>query len=188
MTIYIKYDMNTACKKILTEQLDKLELNYSLIGLGEVELKEVISVGQLKDLGQGLRDYGIEIVESQKSVLVQKIKDVIREMVYTEENLPTSKISVYLSERLDHSYAYITKLFSEVTYTSVGNYIMLQRTEYAKELLRLNQMNVNEIAWKLNYSSTAHFSSQFKNVTGLTPTAFQRIINKKHKAMKMGSN
>jgi AraC-like DNA-binding protein len=176
--------MNTAYRRILTEQLDKLNLNYSLIGFGEVEIQDLLSNLQTKQLNEGLNSYGFEIVENQKSILIQKIKDAIREMVYMDEKLPTSKISIYLSDKLNYSYSYISKLFSDVTYTSIGNYILLQRTEFAKELLALNELNINEIAWRLNYSSTAHFSAQFKSVTGLTPKTFQRIINKKHNAIK----
>ncbi|HVD99054.1 MAG TPA: helix-turn-helix transcriptional regulator [Cytophagaceae bacterium] len=179
MKLYIKYNINAICKKILEEQLDKLDLNYSVTGFGEVDIKENVSNEKLKQLGVGLNDYGIEIVESHKSILVQKIKDAITEMVYLEEKLPTSKISSYLADKIGHSYGYIYNLFSEVTHTSIGNYIILQKTERAKQLMTTTELTFTEIAWKLNYSSVAHFSNQFKNATGITPTAFQRIMNKR---------
>ena len=179
MKLYIKYDINAACKKILQEQLDSLNLNYSIIGFGEVEIKETLQGDKLKQLSSGLGNYGIEIVESHKSILVQKIKDAIIEMVYMDEKLPSSKISSYLADKLGHSYGYISNLFSDVTYTSIGNFIILQKTERAKQLITTNELTFTEIAWKLNYSSVAHFSNQFKSATGITPTAFQRIINRR---------
>jgi AraC-like DNA-binding protein len=179
MNLYIKYDISLVCRKILEEQLDKLQLPYSSIGYGEVELKETISSSRLKQLSALLNNYGIEIVETHKSILVQKIKDAILEMVYMEEKLPISKISSYLAEKLKHRYGYISNLFSEVTFTSIENFIIIQKIERAKQLLITNELNITEIAWKLNYSSVAHLSTQFKNVTGLTPSAFQRIINKR---------
>jgi AraC-like DNA-binding protein len=179
MNLYIKYDINIVCKKILQEQMEKLQLPYSSIGYGEVEIKETISNYKLKQLSAVLNNYGIEIVGSHKSIIVQKIKDAIIEMVYMEEKLPVSKTSSYLAEKLKHRYGYISNLFSEVTYTSIENFIILQKIERAKQLLITNELTITEIAWKLNYSSVAHLSNQFKNVTGLTPSAFQRIINKR---------
>lgn len=179
MKIYIKYDIHAACKRILQEQLDKLELTYNLIGFGEVDIKETLSDEALKTLNAGLNDYGIQIVESSKSILVQKIKDTIKEMVYLEDKLPTSKTSAYLADKLHYSYGYLANLFSDVTYTSIENFIVLQKIERAKELITTTELTFTEVAWQLNYSSAAHFSTQFKNATGLTPTTFQRIIQKR---------
>lgn len=179
MKIYIKYDLKAACQKILQEQLDKLDLKYSIAGFGEVDIQESISNEKLKQLGSKLNNYGIEIVESHKTILVQKIKNAIIEMVYMDEKLPNSRISAYLADKLGHSYGYIFNLFSEVTYTSIANFITLQRTERAKQLIISSELTFTEIAWKLNYSSVAHFSTHFKDATGITPTAFQRIMNKR---------
>jgi AraC-like DNA-binding protein len=179
MKIYIKYDIHAACKKILQEQLNKLALTYVLHGFGEIDIKEMMSNEQLEELNKCLKDYGIEIVESNKSILVQKIKDAIKEMVYLEEKLPATKISAYLADKLHYSYGYLANLFSDVTYTSIENFIILQKMERAKELISTSELTFTEMAWKLNYSSVAHFSTQFKNATGLTPTTFQRIIHKR---------
>lgn len=184
MKLYLKYDINTACKKILKEQLDKLELNYELLGFAEVEIKETLSSPKLSQLNAYLSNYGIEIVESSKSILIQKIKDAIIELVHMEEKISTSKISAYLASKLNHSYGYLSNLFSDTTYTSIENFIILQKTERAKQLISTNELTFTEIAWKLNYSSVAHFSTQFKNATGLTPTAFQRIMNKRRNPKK----
>ncbi|WP_394990414.1 helix-turn-helix domain-containing protein [Emticicia sp.] len=176
MKLYIKYDINIICKKVLQEQLDKLELPYALIGFGEVEIKDSVESEKLKHLSSSLQEYGIEIVESNKSILVQKIKDAIIEMIYMEEKLPTSKISAFLADKLGYSYGYISNLFADVTYTSIESFIILHRIEFAKQLITIGELTFTEIAHKLNYSSIAHFCTQFKNTTGLTPTAFKRII------------
>jgi AraC-like DNA-binding protein len=179
MNLYIKYDIPVTCKKVLQDVLDKHKLDYSLVSFWEVELKETPSDSMLNELSAGLNNYGIAIVESHKSILVQKIKDAIIEMIYMEDKLPTSKTSSYLADKLKHRYGYISNLFSEVTYSSIENFIILQKIERAKQLLITNELTITEIAWKLNYSSVAHLSKQNKNVTGLTPSAFQRIINKR---------
>jgi len=179
MKLFLKYDFNTVCKAILAEQLEKLELPHYILGMGEIELLRPPSDAEVKMLHEHLLKYGIEIVETPKRILVQKTKDVIVEMVYMNETLPVSKISDYLAGKLHHSYGYLSNLFSEVTYTSIENFIILQKIERAKQLILTNELTFTEIAWKLNYSSVAHFSTQFKNVTGLTPSAFQRIISKR---------
>jgi len=182
MKLFIKYDMPAACKKILQEQLDKLKLDYSISGFNEVDINDKISGERIMQMNDILNQYGIEIIDNPKNVLIQKIKDAITEIVYMEEKLPLVKVSTLLSEKVGHSYGYISSLFSEVTYTSIENYIILQKTERAKQLMSTNESTITEIAWKLNYSSVAHFCNQFKNVTGLTPSSFQRIINKRRNA------
>jgi len=184
MKLYIRYEMSKVGKLILQEQLDKLQMDYSLTGIGEFDLKEPVPDNKLKELTIGLNKYGIEIMDNKTNILVQKIKDLIIEMVYMEDNLtPTTNISTYLSDKLHYGYSYIAHLFSNTTFTSIENFIKLQKTERAKQLIINSDLNCSEIAWKLNYSSVAHFSTQFKNVTGLTPTAFQRIINKRRVLM-----
>jgi AraC-like DNA-binding protein len=182
MNLYIKYDIPVTCKRVLQDILDKFQMEYSLLSFWEVEFKENPSESRLSELSSALNNYGIGIVESHKSILVQKIKDAIIEMIYMEEKLPTAKTSSYLADKLKHRYGYISNLFSEVTYSSIENFIILQKIERAKQLLITNELTITEIAWKLNYSSVAHLSNQFKNVTGLTPSTFQRIINKRRTA------
>lgn len=184
MKLYIRYEMSTVGKIIMQEQLDKLQLEYSITNTGEFDIKEPVADDKMKELTIALSKYGIEILENKKNILVQKVKDLIIEMVYMEENLSsTSSISSYLSDKLNYGYGYIAHLFSNTTFTSIENFIKLQKTERAKQLIINSELNISEIAWKLNYSSVAHFSAQFKNVTGLTPTAFQRIIIKRRELM-----
>jgi len=120
--------------------------------------------------------------------LVQKIKDLIIDMVFNENANVNVKSSVYLAEKLGHSYGYLSNLFSEVTYSSIENFIIIQKIEYAKQLLLNTELNLTEIAFKLNYSSVAHLSTQFKNTTGITPSAFQRIIFKRRKLAQQKTN
>jgi YesN/AraC family two-component response regulator len=178
MKLYLKFDSNIAFKKIIQEQLDKLRLKYDYLGFAEIEIDDAVSASEMKELDACLNIYGIQIIETQKSVLVQKIKDAIIEMVYSEDKLPTSN-SVYLSDKLKQRYGYLSTAFTEITYTSIENFILLQKTERAKQLISTNEYTFTEIAYTLNYSSVAHFSNQFKSITGITPSAFQRIIKKR---------
>lgn len=186
MTLFVKFDFNAVCKKVLEDQLNLLNIKYKVVSFGEVEFLETISKEQADQLAEGLGVYGIEIIENQKTVLVQKIKDCITEMVFSED-APNVKSSVYLAEKLNHSYGYLSNLFSEVTYTSIENYIILQKIEYTKQLIINNKLSLTEIAFKLNYSSVAHLSTQFKNTTGITPSAFQRIITKRREIAQKNS-
>ena len=179
MKIFIKFDFNSVCNKILLEKLEECQIKNRILGFGEVEILEKISAEKMDLFSKSLQNYGIEIVENQKTVLIQKIKDAIVDMVFNEDTSISVKSSVYLSEKLNHSYGYLSNLFSEVTYTSIENFIILQKIEYTKQLIINQQLSLTEIAFKLNYSSVAHLSSQFKNTTGITPSAFQRIINRR---------
>jgi AraC-like DNA-binding protein len=178
MKAFIKFDINIVTKKLLEDLLKPFNIKFRVIGFGEIEFLENVSQPKIDEITAILNEYGIEIIENQKSILVQKIKDTITEMVNSEEPLAV-KSSVYLADKLNHSYGYLSNLFSEVTYTSIENYIIIQKIELAKNLIINNQLTLTEIAFKLNYSSVAHLSTQFKNITGITPSAFQRILMKR---------
>lgn len=180
MVVYIKYNFSEVFKRILQEQLEKLNVIYSSLGSTEVEIPNNISSEKMQQLSEGLNDYGGEIIENNKNIIVQKIKDAIVKMVYSEEPAP-HKISDYITEKVNYKYGYLSNIFSEVTFTTINNFIAQQKTERAKQLMISTNFNLSEIAWKLNYSSSGHFSTQFKNVTGLTPTAFRRISEKSRK-------
>lgn len=179
MKVFIKFDFNSICKKVLEEKLEEHQIKHKVLGFGEIEFLEKVSNEKLSEFSNSLKNYGIEIVENQKSILIQKIKDTIIDMVFNEDSTVNVKSSVYIAEKLGHSYGYLSNLFSEVTYTSIENFIIIQKIEYTKQLIISNQLSLTEIAFKLNYSSVAHLSSQFKNTTGITPSAFQRIIKKR---------
>lgn len=178
MKIFIKFDFNTVCTKILEEKLNEAGLKYKIKGFGEVEFLENFTAKDQKALSEKFADYGMQIIENQKTVLVQKIKDTILHMIRSEETIHV-KASVYLSEKLGHSYGYLSNVFSEVTYSSIENYIILQKIEYAKQLLIMENFSLTDVSNRLNYSSVAHLSTQFKNTTGITPSQFQKIVNKR---------
>ena len=179
MKVFIKFDFNTVCKKVLEETLGKLNVKHQVIGFGEVDFLEKLTTEKQNEFSIMLEKYGVEIVENQKSILVQKIKDTIIEMITSVDEGVSVKSSVYLSDKLGHSYGYLSNLFSEVTYTSIENFIIIQKIELAKQHIIVNELTLTEIAYKLNYSSVAHLSTQFKNTTGITPSAFQRIIKQR---------
>ena len=183
MKLFIKFDINTICLLYLKQKLDEENIKFTNLGFGEIELEENLNNEALEDLKNNLSSFGFEVVENQKSVLVQKIKDAIIELVFTEDN-NNYKSSVFLAEKLNHSYGYLSNVFSEVTYSSIENFIILQKIERAKQLMLVNEMSLTEIAFLLNYSSVAHLSTQFKNTTGITPSAFQRIIKKRRENLK----
>ena len=178
MKLFLKLDSNILAKKILDEKLSKFNIRFDIINSSEILFLENIPTETYQQIIDLLQEYGFEIIENQKNILVQKIKDAIIEMVF-KEDAPNVKSSVYLSEKLDHSYGYLSNLFSEVTYTSIENFIIMQKIELTKNLIVNENLSLTEIAFKLNYSSVAHLSTQFKNTTGITPSAFQRIISKR---------
>ena len=178
MKIYVTFDFNITRNTILKEQLDKLGVAYIINSSKEITLEEKLSVEQESLLVELLAKYGVTIIDNQKMELVQRIKDTINEMLADDEaNL--YKISSYLADKLNYSYAYLSNLFSENTYTSIENFIILKKVDHAKELIVNTDLTLTEIAFRLNYSSVAHLSGQFKKTTGLTPSAFQKIIQKR---------
>lgn len=181
MKLNIKYDINLACKLILQEKLEELGIPYEITGLGEVQVNGSFTPDQYKELEASIKKYGIEIIDNPKNAIVQKIKETIIELVYLDSRLPDSKISAYIADKMNLSYSYLAKIFAEVTYTSIENFMILQRIERVKKLIIEEKLTCTEVAWKMNYSSVAHLSNQFKKTTGLSPTMFQRIIEKRNK-------
>lgn len=178
MKAYFRFDFNIICKKVLEEVLDQRNIKYKTLNFGEVEILQTLNPSEKEALTEALAEYGITIIENQKTAMVQKIKDAIVNMVFSDKSVNV-KASVYLAEHLNHSYGYMSSLFSEVTHTSIENFIILQKIERAKQLIINDKMTLTEIAYKLNYSSVAHLSTQFKNTTGITPSQFQKIIDKR---------
>ena len=158
----------------MREQLEILGIDYELLELGEIQIKGSVPQEVFTQLTQNLKRYGIDILNDQKSQLIQRIKNTIIEMIGSDK-LPSSKISFYLSEKLNMNYSYISTIFSEYTSTSIENYIILQKIERTKKLL-LQELSLTEISYMLNYSSVAHLSGQFKKTTGLSPSVFKKII------------
>lgn len=184
MKLYIKYMVSIRCKMVVKSELDKLGLHYGTVDLGEVEVKDEVSPEQRELLRKALLKSGLELMEEKKPMLIEKIKNVIVEMVHYSDELPKVKNSEYISEKLNHDYTYLANVFSEVTGTTIEHYIILHKIERVKELLLYDELNLTEISYKLNYSSVAHLSNQFKKVTGLTPSYFKELKNKRRNSLE----
>lgn len=183
MKLYIKYMVSIRCKMVVKSELDKLGLHYGIVDLGEVEIVETLSNEQIDQLKTALLKSGLELMDDKKAILIEKIKNIIIEMVhYMDEPLKTN-FSDYLSEKLDYDYTYLSNMFSEVKGMTIEQFIIAHKIERVKELLLYNELTLTEISYRLNYSSVAHLSNQFKKVTGLTPTFFKQLKRKKRKSL-----
>lgn len=169
---------------IVKSELEKLGLHHLVVELGEVEIKGQLSQKMEQQLKAALLKSGLELMEDKKSMLVEKIKNIIVEMIYYSDELPKTNFSDYLASKLDHDYTYLSNLFSEVKGTTIEHFIISHKIERVKELLVYNELNLSEIAWKLHYSSVAHLSNQFKKITGLTPSHFKQIKHKRLTALE----
>jgi len=179
LKIYIKYMVSIRCKMVVKTELEKLGLHYVMVDLGEAEIKENITAEQRERLKAALLSSGLELMEDKKAVLIEKIKGVIVEMVHYSEESPKTNFSSYLSEKLHYDYTYLANLFSETTGITIEHYVIAHKIERVKELLLYGELNLTEISYLLNYSSVAHLSNQFRKVTGLTPTFFKKLKQKK---------
>ncbi len=164
---------------VVKDELKKLGVPFLSISLGQVELLEDISPFQREQIRLALIKSGLELMDDKKSVLIEKIKDVVIEMVHYEDELPRVNFSGYLAEKLNYNYTYLANLFSETEGITIEHFIIVHKIERVKELLIYDELNLTEIAWKLHYSSVAHLSNQFKKVTGLTPSFFKSLKDKK---------
>ena len=188
MKLYIKYMVSTRCKMVVKEELKKLGLHFIVVDLGEVEVMEDLSEEQKEELKIVLLNSGLELMDNKKGILIEKIKNVIVELVHHSEELPRTNFSNYLTERLHHDYTYMANLFSEVQGTTIEQYIISHKIERIKELIMYDELNITEIAWKMNYSSVAHLSNQFKKVTGLSPSHFKQLKNKNRNPLEEVGN
>ena len=179
MKLYIKYMVSIRCKMMVKTELDHLGLHYGVIDLGEVEIREDISGTQRDTLKASLLRSGLELMDDKKAILIEKIINVIIEMIHYADERPKTNFSDYLSEKLDYDYTYLANLFSEVKGQTIEHFIIAHKIERVKELLLYDELNLTEISYKLNYSSVAHLSNQFKKVTGLTPTYFKSLKQKR---------
>jgi len=164
---------------LVKEELYKLGLNYVVVDLGTVEILENITEEQRDKLKVALLKSGLELMDDKKAVLIEKVKSLIIEMVHYTEEMPKVNYSVYISEKLGYDYTYLANIFSEVKGITIEYFIIAHKIERVKELLLYNELTLTEISYLLNYSSVAHLSNQFKKVTGLTPTFFKKLKNKK---------
>ena len=168
------------CEMVVKSELEKIGMQYIYVKIGEAEIKKDFTLQQREQFNIALKKSGLELLDDKKSILVEKIKNVIIELVhYTEEQIRIN-LSDYLSEKLNYDYTYLANLFSEVKGTTIEQFFIIHRIERAKELLVYDELNLTEIADKLHYSSVSHLSKQFKKVTGLTPSHFKHLKKKRH--------
>lgn len=174
MKLFLRYNLDKMCRVVLQEQLGKFGFRYSLSDSGCVYFHDSIPDNEYLRLSEILSRYGIDIIDNKKAVLVQKVKTIINDML-DNYNIPLLKISAHLSEKLGENYRAIAQIFSEVCHVTIESFIIISKIERVKQLLTSESLSLTEISYKLNYSSVAHLSNQFKNITGLTPSSFQRL-------------
>jgi AraC-like DNA-binding protein len=172
------------CKMVVKEELKKLGLHFIMVDMGVVDIMENINEEQRKQIRDALLKSGLELMDDKKAVLIEKIKTVIIEMVHYDDELPKINFSDYLSEKLHYDYTYLANLFSEVQGTTIEKFIIAHKIERVKELIIYDELNLTEIAWNMHYSSVAHLSNQFKKLTGLTPSHFKKLKNKRRQAIE----
>ena len=184
MKLYIKNMVCIRCKMVVKQELEKLDLHYTNVELGEANIIENLSHEQKNEFKAGLLKFGLELLDDKKSILIEKIKKVIVELVhYTDDPLKVN-FSDYLAEKLNHNYTYLANLFSEVEGITIEHYIIIHKIEKVKELLVYGELSLTEISYKLHYSSVAHLSNQFKNITGLTPSIFKKVKNNRTQGLE----
>lgn len=171
------------CKMLVKEELKNLGLNYIMVELGTVEIKEEITNAQREKLKANLLLSGLELMEDKKTMLIEKIKIVITEMIHYNDELPKVNYSEYISKIMGYDYTYLANIFSEIKGITIEHYIIAHKIEKVKELLLYDELNLTEISYKMNYSSVSHLSTQFKKVTGLTPTLFKNLKVKKRNTL-----
>lgn len=159
------------------EELKKLGLHYIIVDLGEVEIMENLSPEKLQQLKAGLNSTGLDLMDDKKSILIEKVKNVITEMIHHSETNPKTNYSEYISEKLNYDYTYLSNLFSEVKGITIQQFIIIHKIEKVKELLLYGELSLTEISYRLHYSSVAHLSNQFKKMTGLSPSQFKQLKN-----------
>lgn len=163
------------CKLLVSDELKKLNIHAEVVDLGVVDLREEITQAQHDQLKVRLLKSGLELLDDKRSILIERIKNVITEMIHYSDELPTQNYSDYISEKLGYDYTYLSNTFSEVKGITIQQFIIVHKIERVKELLLYDELNLTEISYKLHYSSVAHLSNQFKKITGLSPSFYKKL-------------
>jgi AraC-like DNA-binding protein len=180
--------ISNRCKLAVKEELKKLGLHFIVVDLGEVEIMEELTPEQYQQLQLGLISAGLELMDDKKAVLIERVINVITEMVHHSEELPKVNYSDYISEKLNYDYTYLSNLFSEVKGITIQQFIIVHKIEKVKELIMYDELNLTEISYKMHYSSVAHLSNQFKKITGITPSNYKLLKDKRRKSIEEISN
>lgn len=184
MILYIKYMVSLRCKMLVREELKKLDIDYLNIELGMVETLGNVTTETLEKFKNNLAYSGLELLDDKKAILIERIKNVIIEMIHYTDEVPKVNYSDYISEKLHHDYTYLSNVFSEVKGITIQHFIIMHKIERVKELLLYDELSLTEIAYLLNYSSVAHLSNQFKKITGLSPTYFKEMKYRRTKNLE----
>lgn len=184
MILYVKYMVSMRCKLLVKDELKKMGLHFVVVDLGVIEILEDISTEQRKELERRLRVSGLELMDDTKSIIIEKIKNVIIEMIHYSDEVPKTNYSDYISNKLNYDYTYLSNIFSEVKGITIQQFIIFNKIERVKELLLYDELNMTEIAYKLHYSSVAHLSNQFKKVTGHSPSFYKKLKQKRSKNLE----
>ncbi|WP_228692633.1 AraC family transcriptional regulator [Lunatimonas sp.] len=169
---------------VVKAELEKLGLKYDSLQLGVVDILGEVTPVQLEEFSKGLKLSGLLVMEDHKSILIERIKNVIIEMIHYDDELPKVNYSDYISEKLGYDYTYLANLFSEVKGTTIQKFIIKHKIERVKELILYNELSLSEISYKLHYSSAAHMSNQFKKETGLTPSFFRKVKKRREENLE----
>ena len=179
MRLYIKYMVSSRCKTLVQAEIEKLGIQCATVDLGIIETLTDLSNEDMEVLRKNLSKSGLELLEDKKRALVVQMKDAIIELICNSDEIPNVNYSEYLSEKLGQDYTYLSGIFSEAKGITVQQFIILKKTDRVKELLAESDFSLSDIAFKLNYSSVAHLSNQFKKNTGLSPSAFREMMEQK---------
>ena len=176
--------VSNRCKIAVKEELTKLGLHFNIVDLGEVEIMENISTEQREQLQECFLGVGLELMDNDKAILIERIKNVIIETIHHSEEKVKINFSSYLSEKLNYDYAYLTNLFSEIQGTTIEQFLITHKIEKVKELITYGELSISDISRHLNYSSVPHLSAQFKKVVGISPSQFLKIKNLRRKPLE----
>lgn len=179
MKLFIQNMVSLRCKLLVKSELSKLGIPYRYVELGEVQLQNAIDDKLKLKLKAELHKSGLELIEDKKAVLIEKIINIVVEMVHYSEELPNIKFSKFLSDKLNIDYHKAAELFSKTKGITIEHFIILHKIERIKELIIYDELNLTEISYKMHYSSVAHLSKQFKQITGLTPSFFKSLAKRK---------
>ena len=186
MKVYIKYMVSARCQAMVKTELEKLgvESQYVLVDLGMVEIRQGITPEQRKQLKKNLRKTGLEVLDNKKTILIDKVKDLIMQMIHHSDELPKVNYSDHISEKMKYDYTYLSNIFSEVKGITIQQYIIVHRIERVKGLLLHDELSLTEISYRMHYSSVAHLSNQFKKITGLSPKFYKQLKQKRNSKLK----
>ncbi|HEX6169608.1 MAG TPA: helix-turn-helix transcriptional regulator [Chitinophagaceae bacterium] len=179
MKLFIKNMVSIRCTMIVKSVLENLGLHYNYVRLGEAEIRENLTEDKLCELKTALLKYEFELLEDRKTILVEKVRNIVIEMIHFSDVQPNVKFSIYLSDKLNYDYTYLSNLFSQVNGTTIENFVISHKIERAKEMLVYNEFTLAEISRKLHYSSVPYLSNQFKKITGLSPSYFKKMKHKR---------